>query len=52
MRKEKLVIKSEVEFRVEEEVKDVVAVKVKEIVEEMSAKYMRNIKVTVNVDVE
>lgn len=48
----KMIVKSDVEFRVEEEVKDVIAVEVKKIVDEMSAKFMRNIKVEVKVDVE
>ena len=52
MKNNKLIVKSDVEFRVEEEVKDVIAVEVKKIVDEMSTKFMRNIKVEVKVDVE
>lgn len=52
MKNNKLVVKSDVEFRVEEEVKEVLTAEVKKVVDDMSAKYMRNIKVTISVDVE
>lgn len=52
MKNNKLVVKSDVEFRVEEEVKEVLTTEVKKVVDSMSAKYMRNIKVTISVDVE
>lgn len=52
MKNNKLVVKSDVEFRVEEEVKEVLTTEVKKVVDNMSAKYMRNIKVTISVDVE
>lgn len=52
MRTNKLVVKSDVEFKVEEEVKDVIALEVKKIVDTMSEKFMRNIKVEIKVDVE
>lgn len=52
MKNNKLVVKSDVEFRVEEEVKEVLTAEVKKVVDNMSAKYMRNIKVTISVDVE
>lgn len=52
MKKDKLIVKSDVEFRVEEEVKDAIALEVKKIVDNMSAKYMRNIKAEIKIDVE
>lgn len=52
MKNNKLVVSSNVEFRVEEEVKEVLTAEVKKVVDDMSAKYMRNIKVTISVDVE
>ena len=52
MKNNKLVIKSDVEFRVEEEVKNVLTDEIKKVVDNMSTKYMRNIKVTISVDVE
>lgn len=48
----KLIIKSDIEFKIEEEVKDIMVVEIKKIVDEMSAKFMRNIKVEFTVDVE
>lgn len=50
--KNKTVIKSDLEFRVKEEVETEIAKEVKKIVDEMSAKFMRNIEVTIKVDVE
>lgn len=52
MRNNKLVVKSDVEFKVEEEVKDAIVLEVKKIVDAMSEKYMRNLKVEIKVDVE
>lgn len=52
MKNNKLVIKSDVEFRVEEDVKEVLTTEIQKVVDEMSAKYMRNVKVTISVDVE
>lgn len=50
--KNKLVIESNVEFRVEDEIQATLTEEVKKIVDNMSAKYMRNMKVTISVDVE
>lgn len=50
--KNKTIIKSDVEFRVKEEVETEIAKEVKKIVDEMSTKFMRNIEVTIKVDVE
>lgn len=52
MKNNKLVIKSDVEFRVEEEVKEILTAEIKKVVDNISAKYMRNVKITVSVDVE
>lgn len=52
MKNNKLIVKSDVEFKVEEEVKDAIALEVKKIVDTMSEKFMRNIKVEIKVDVE
>lgn len=52
MKNNKLIIKSDVEFKAEEEVKDAIALEVKKIVDNVSKKYMRNIKIEVKIDVE
>lgn len=52
MKNNKVTIKSDVEFKVEEEVKEVLTTEIKKVVDTMSTKYMRNISVTISVDVE
>lgn len=52
MKNNKTIIKSDVEFKVKEEVEEVLTTEIKKVVDEMSAKYMRNVKVTISVDIE
>lgn len=50
--KNKMIIKSDVEFRVKDEVETEIVKEVKKIVDAMSVKFMRNIEVSIKVDVE
>lgn len=52
MKNNKTIIKSDVEFKVKEEVEEVLTTEIKKVVDEMSAKYMRNVKVTISTDIE
>ena len=52
MKKDKLIIKSDVEFKVKEDIELALSNEIKKVIDEMSAKFSRNIKVEIKVDVE
>lgn len=52
MKKSKLIIKSEVDINVQNEVEEKVSTEFKKIIDELSTYYKRNIKAEVKVEVE
>ncbi|MGL5713012.1 MAG: hypothetical protein ACRCX2_08340 [Paraclostridium sp.] len=50
--RDKIVVKSDFDYAVRDAVETEITTEVKKVVDEMSVKYMRNIQVTVRVDVD
>lgn len=52
MKKNKLIISSDVEIKVDEEIQSTLSQELKKIVDEISAKYKRNLTVKVSVKID